>query len=250
MHNHRAFKDVRKLLAHSPQCIGIVGVPGSGKTTLLQSILLDTYKLSKSEIRRPNGPVCFIDAFTDIGASFADFYQQKLTSFCQMRSDRPHMLVVDDVDAQSQLFQTQLYAFIQRYADVLHIVYTCTHLAKVSLSLQGQSIHIYLLPKGVRSQYQQAIYDSIVPMMNHRSTPQRIAHMETKWRTLYDSGVLVMDIFAFVGKFLQEPFPGMSPDEEMCFFQMYKNYTHFMTTNPTEHLIEFYFLADALCTPT
>ena len=142
---------LRTLLEIDDLNVMFSGVPSSGKTSLLFAIIREYYGFSRDQITFPETNLLFINSLKEQGINY---YRNEMKTFCQSRSSvhgKKKMIVVDDLDAINQQCQQVFRNYMDKYANNVHFVCTCSNTQKVIDSIQSR-IHILRLepPKDVR----------------------------------------------------------------------------------------------------
>ena len=126
------------------------GVPSSGKTSLLFAMVREYYGFSRDQTTFPETNLLFINSLKEQGINY---YRNEMKTFCQSRSSvhgKKKMIVIDDLDAINQQCQQVFRNYMDKYANNVHFVCTCSNTQKVIDSIQSR-IHILRLepPKEV-----------------------------------------------------------------------------------------------------
>jgi DNA polymerase III delta prime subunit len=134
---------LRTLLEIDDLNVMFSGVPSSGKTSLLFALIREYYGLSRDQTFSETN-LLFINSLKEQGINY---YRNEMKTFCQSRSSihgKKKMIIVDDLDAINHQCQQVFRNYMDKYANNVHFVCTCSNTQKVIDSIQSR-IHILRL---------------------------------------------------------------------------------------------------------
>jgi len=122
----------------------LIGDMASGKTSLLNALIREYYNKTNPKDYEEN--VLYINNLKEQGINY---YRTDVKTFCQTRSNikgKKKIVVLDDIDIINEQSQQVFRNCIDKYANNVNFISSCTNIQKVIETLQSRFIIIKIKP--------------------------------------------------------------------------------------------------------